>query len=121
MKSITSILAVVALGTTLALADDKPATPAADPAAPAPATTPTAPAAPEATPAKPKRDPADVFKKLNKAGDGKLTLEEFLASKHAQNDPEKAKAKFKKADKDGKGYLTVEEFSTLGHKKDDTK
>lgn len=119
MKSITSILAIVAVSTTFALADDKPA-PAADPAAPAPATTPattTTPAAPETTPAKPKHDPAEVFKKLNKAGDGKLTLEEFLASKHAQQDPDKAKAQFKKLDKDGKGFVTLEEFSAAREKK----
>src|SRR5579871_4052805 len=106
MKSITSILAVLALGTTLALADDKPAAPAA------PATT-----APDAKPGKPKQDPEEMFKKLDTNGDGKLTLDEWMASKRAQKDPDKAKEQFQKKDKGNKGYLTLEEFVGKNGKK----
>lgn len=99
MKSITSLLAVLAVGSTLALADDKPAAPAA-PAAGADAT----------APAKPKRDPAESFKKLDANGDGKLTLEEFLAGPQGKKDPDKAKAYFQKLDKDNTGSITLEQW-----------
>jgi hypothetical protein len=117
IKSITSILAVVALGSAFAVADDKPAAPASGDGKP----TTTAPAAtPDATAAKPKPDFEAQFKKLDTNGDGKVSKEEFLASKHAQKDPAKAEAQFKKLDKDGDGFLTLEEFSTRGgHKKAD--
>src|ERR1700733_11488 len=104
MKSITSILAVLALGTTLAIADD---------AKTEPATTTTTPAT---APAKPKADPAEQFKKLDTNGDGKVTLEEWMASKRAQKDPDKAKEAFQKKDKGNKGYLTLEEFAGHGKK-----
>ena len=103
MKSITSLLAVLAVGSTLALADDKPAAPAGGDAA-----KPAAPAAGDA--AKPKRDPAEVFKKLDANGDGKLTLEEWLASPQGKKDPDKAKAAFQKWDKDNTGSLTLEQW-----------
>src|SRR5258708_5654104 len=109
MKSIASILAVLAIGSTLALADDKPAAPAGGDAKPA------APTAGDA--GKPKRDPAEVFKKLDTNGDGKISLEEFLAGPAGKKDPEKAKEAFKKKDKDGDGFLTLEEFSAHGEKK----
>jgi len=117
IKSITSILAVVALGSAFAVADDKPAAPATGDGKPAT----TAPAAtPDATAAKPKPDFEAQFKKLDTNGDGKISKEEFLASKHAQKDPAKAEAQFKKLDKDGDGFLTLEEFSARGgHKKAD--
>jgi len=86
MKSITSILAVLSLSATLALADDKPATP-------------TPAATPDAAAAKPKLDPAEQFKKLDTNGDGKISKEEWMASKHAQKDPAKAEAQFKKLEK----------------------
>jgi hypothetical protein len=111
MKSITSILAALAIGSTFAIAaDEKPAAPAGGDAA-----KPAAPAAGDA--AKPKRDPAEVFKKLDTNGDGKISLEEFLAGPAGKKDPEKAKEIFKKKDKDGDGFLTLEEFSAAGGKK----
>ncbi len=106
MKSITTILAVLALGSTLALADDAKTEPATTTT---PATT---------APAKPKADPAEMFKKLDTNGDGKLTLEEWMASKRAQKDPDKAKETFQKKDKGNKGYLTLEEFVGHGKKGD---
>jgi hypothetical protein len=112
MKSITSLLAVLAIGSTLALADDKPAAPAGGDTKPA---APTAPAAGDA--GKPKHDPAEVFKKLDTNGDGKISLEEFLAGPAGKKDQEKAKETFKKKDKDGDGFLSLEEFSAHGEKK----
>jgi len=97
MKSIIPLLAVLAIGSTLALADDKPAAPAAG-------------AADATTPAKPKRDPAESFKKLDTNGDGKLTLEEFLAGPQGKKDPDKAKAYFQKIDKDNTGSITLEQW-----------
>ncbi len=66
----------------------------------------------------------EKFKQLNKAGDGKLTLKEFLVRKKNKEDAESA---FKAADKGNKGYLTLDEFKTIypprhhghpGHHKD---
>lgn len=106
MKSITSILAALALGTTLATAaDEKPAAPAGGDAKPA------------AADAKPKRDPAEVFKKLDANGDGKISLDEFKAGPAGKKDPAKAEEIFKKKDKDGDGFLTLEEFSAHEGKK----
>ena len=55
----------------------------------------------------------EKFKQLNKAGDGKLTLEEFMAGRKSKAAKDKAEATFKTADKDNKGYLTLEEFKTI--------
>jgi Ca2+-binding EF-hand superfamily protein len=100
MKSITSILAVLAVGTTLALAaDEKPA------------------AAGAAGAEKPKRDPAEIFKKLDANGDGKVSLEEFKAGPIGKKDPAKAEEIFKKKDTNGDGSLSLEEFSAAGGKK----
>jgi hypothetical protein len=97
MKSIMPLLAVLAVSSTLALADDKPAAPATG-------------AADATAPAKPKRDPAETFKKLDTNGDGKLTLEEFLAGPQGKKDPDKAKAYFQKLDKDNTGSITLEQW-----------
>ncbi len=94
MKSITSILAVLAIGTSFATAADA----AAD--------------------AKPKRDPAVAFKKLDANNDGKLSAEEWAASPAAKKDAAKATEVFGKKDKDGDKSLTLEEFSAGGKKKD---
>ncbi|HWA98279.1 MAG TPA: EF-hand domain-containing protein [Pirellulales bacterium] len=58
---------------------------------------------------KPKRDPAEVFKKLDKDGNGKLSLEEFTGKKTG-DDADKAKAAFTKLDTDKDGSLTLDEF-----------
>ena len=52
----------------------------------------------------------EKFKQLNKAGDGKLTLKEFLYRKTNKDEAESA---FKAADKGDKGYLTLDEFKTI--------
>jgi hypothetical protein len=57
----------------------------------------------------------EKFKELNKAGDGKLTLAEYLAP-HANTKEETKKSyerAFKKADKGNKGYLTLAEFKSI--------
>ena len=97
MKSITSILAVLALSVSFAsAADEKKA--AADGE-------------------KPKRNPAETIKKLDKDGDGKVSAEEWKASPTAKTDPAKAAESFKKLDKDGDGFITLEEMAVVGGKK----
>jgi hypothetical protein len=49
----------------------------------------------------------EVFKKLDKNGDGKLTKDEFLAN---FKDPEKAKPLFDKVDTNRDGWISVDEF-----------
>ncbi len=104
MKSITSILAVLALGTSLAVAAEKPA------------------AKPEGAAAanadKPKRDPAVAFKKLDTDNDGKISAKEWAESPQAKKDEAKATEMFGKKDKDGDKSLSLEEFSAQGKKKD---
>jgi hypothetical protein len=102
MKSITTILSVLALGATVALAaDEKPA----------------APAAPAAKTGKPKPDPATIFKKLDTNNDGKVSADEFKAGPMGKKDPAKADELFGKKDKDGDKNLSLEEFSAHGKKK----
>ncbi len=103
MKTITSILAVLALGTTLSFAVE-PAKPAAG--------------ADAAKPDKPKADPAVFFKKLDANSDGKISAEEWKASPQSKKDAAKAEEYFGKKDKDGDKNLTLEEFSAAGKKKD---
>jgi Ca2+-binding EF-hand superfamily protein len=95
MKSITSILAILALGSSFAVAADAAA--GAD---------------------KPKRDPAVAFKKLDTNNDSKLSAEEWAASPAAKKDAAKATEMFGRKDKDGDKSLTLEEFSAGGKKKD---
>ena len=67
----------------------------------------------DAKPEKKKRsiDPAEIFAKKDKDGNGQLTLEEFLG-KRASNEEAKKKGAvyFKKKDKDGNGTLSKEEM-----------
>lgn len=94
MKSITSILALLALGSTLAVA--------ADAAADAP---------------KKKADPAAMFKKLDTNNDGVVSQAEYMASPAAKKDPAKAEASFAKKGGTATKGLTLEEFSAGGKKK----
>lgn len=112
MKSITTILAALALGTTFAVAvDEKPAAKPADGAA-------KTEAKPDAAKGdKPKADPAERFKKLDTNADGKISAEEWKASPAYKKDSAKADELFSKRDKDGDKSLSLEEFSAAGGKK----
>lgn len=96
MKSITSILAILALAATVNAAegDKKPE-------------------------AGKKKDfnPEAVFKKLDADGNGSISKEEFLASPQGKKDATKAGEVFGKKDKNGDGSLSKEEFTAQGKKK----
>jgi Ca2+-binding EF-hand superfamily protein len=97
MKKLTTILAALALGTSFSFAaDEKPAAAAGD---------------------KPKRNPEEMFKKLDKDSDGKVTLEEFKESPMAKRDGAKPEEMFSKRDKNGDKSLSLEEFSAPREKK----
>lgn len=68
-----------------------------------------------------KPSPEQVFKKLDKDGDGKLTLDE--AKGKGKRDPEKVEKMFKARDKDSDGVVTLEEFTAprKHHKKGEKK
>ena len=61
-------------------------------------------------PAKPKRDPAVLFKQIDKDGDGTLSFDEYKASTIGHIDPARVGDVFKKKDADGDGKLTLTEF-----------
>jgi len=60
-----------------------------------------------------KRSPEDVFKRLDKDSNGKVSFDEFKGKK----DETKARAAFDKKDKDKDGNLTLEEFKAQPKKK----
>lgn len=91
MKSITSILSILALTATLNAAEgDKK---------------------PEAGKDKPKMSPEEMFKKLDKDGNGSISKEEYLASPGAKKDAAKATERFGKMDKNSDGSLSKEEMT----------
>lgn len=103
MKSLTTILAVLAVSSSLALAADEKA--AEKPAAEK--------AAGDKTAQKeegPRRDPEAMFKKLDTNNDGSISKEEYLAGPFGKRDATRAEESFKKRDKDGNGSLSLEEF-----------
>lgn len=59
----------------------------------------------------PKKDPDETFKKLDKDGDGKLSMAEFVGKKK-DDKLAAAEAKFKAQDKDNDGFLTLDEYKT---------
>ena len=63
-----------------------------------------------------KPDLEEVFKKRDKDGDGKVSLEEFVG-KRKDEAKEKAEKQFKRKDKDSDGFLTLEEFKAKPKKK----
>ena len=69
-------------------------------------------------PDKPKRTPEEAFAKLDKNSDGAVSKEEFMASKKAQKDPEKAAKKFGKMDTDANGSVSLDEFKAGAAKKE---
>lgn len=117
MKSFTTLLATLAVGTAFAVAaDEKPAAdPKASDAKPGDAKTgEVKPGAGKSADAKPgenaRRNPEEAFKKLDTNGDNAVNLEEFKAGPMAKRNPERADEMFKRRDKDGDGKLTLEEF-----------
>ncbi len=64
---------------------------------------------------KPKRDPAEMFAKLDKNGDKKIDMTEFLGKKDGDK-AAAAKKSFEAKDKDKDGFLSLEEFSAAGKK-----
>jgi hypothetical protein len=69
---------------------------------------------------KPRATPEERFKKLDKDGDGFVTLDEFLAQAAKKPElKEKLEKAFKAMDKDSDGKLTLDEYkagSTRKHK-----
>lgn len=59
---------------------------------------------------KPQKSPEEVFSKLDKDADGKLTLDEFKANKKKPEQLEKAEKFFTARDTDKDGVLTLDEF-----------
>ena len=109
MKKLITILAALAVSTAFVTAADeekkpdaaKPDAAAAKPAAKA-----------DAKPGEKKAavSPEERFKKLDKDGDGFISLEEFKAGVGAK-DPAKAEEIFKKKDANNDGKLSPEEFA----------
>ena len=60
------------------------------------------------------------FEKVDKDGDGKLTIEEFLQGIKTEKHEGMSKT-FAKRDKDGDGFLTADEFKSNSKKKKKTK
>ena len=88
MKSIITLLSVVALAATVTAAEGDAKKPEG----------------------KGKGDPAAAFAKLDKNGDGKVSKEEYMDSAAAKKDAAKAGESFAKRDKNGDGSLSKEEF-----------
>ena len=111
MKTFPALLVVLALGTAVTFAEDKPAE------ATPPEAKPSAPAAEAAPVAKKARDPEAAFKKLDANKDDAVSAEEFKAGPLGKKDPVKAEAIFKKKDKDANGSLNLQEFKAAAHVK----
>jgi len=60
---------------------------------------------------KPKRTPEQIFKRLDKDGDGFLCVGEVMRKKKTAEAEERAKARIAKRDKNGDGKLSLEEFT----------
>lgn len=91
MKAITSILAILALSATLNAAEGDAKKPEAG--------------------KKKAPNPEEMFKKLDKDGNGSISKEEYMASPQAKKDEAKAAERFGKMDKNGDGSLSKEEMT----------
>ena len=92
MKIRICTLSALALASSLALAQDKPAAPH------------------QGGGKHPQMNPEEIFKKLDTNGDGVLSLDEFKAGPVGKKDPAKAEEIYKKMDTKGDGKVTLEEF-----------
>ena len=92
MKSITSILAILALAATVNAAEGDAKKP-------------------EAGKKKGPPNPEQMMKTLDKDGSGSISKEEFLASPGAKKDAAKAEERFGKMDKNKDGSLSKEEIT----------
>ncbi len=101
MKTVIATISLLAVATTLSIAQDKPSG----------STSGGAGGSGGAGQGK-RPTPEEIFKKLDTNNDGVLSLDEFKASKRAQQDPAKAEANFKAMDKNGDGVLSLEEFKS---------
>jgi Ca2+-binding EF-hand superfamily protein len=63
-----------------------------------------------------KKDPEAIFKNLDTNKDGSVSKEEYLASKKAQKDPDKAGKHFEKLDANKDGKLSKEELGAAESK-----
>lgn len=54
-----------------------------------------------------------MFKRLDTNGDGSISKEEWMASKGAQKNPERAGKKFTSMDKDSDGNVSKEEYTKV--------
>lgn len=90
MKTLTSMLAILALAANAYSAEGDAKKPGAG---------------------KAKKSPAEIFKAMDKNGDGSVSKEEFLASPGAKKDAAKAEERFGKMDKDKNGSLSKEEMT----------
>ncbi|HEY1051702.1 MAG TPA: EF-hand domain-containing protein [Prosthecobacter sp.] len=90
MKSITSILAILALAATVNAADEKKPADGAK---------------------KKAMDPAAMLKKLDTDNNGSVSKAEFLATPAAKKDEAKAGERFGKMDKNSDGSLSLEELT----------
>ncbi|MDP1588111.1 MAG: EF-hand domain-containing protein [Prosthecobacter sp.] len=96
MKAITSILSILALSATLNAAEgDKK---------------------PEAGKDKPKLSPEEMFKRVDKDGNGSVSKEEYMAGP-GKKDAAKGAERFGKLDKNADGSLSKEEFAAGATKK----
>ena len=64
---------------------------------------------------KARKDPAQVFQKKDKNGDGALSLDEMKGK--GKKDPSKVEARFKKLDKDKNGAVSLAELTGGAKKK----
>jgi len=66
---------------------------------------------------KPKATPEAKFAKMDADHDGKVSKAEFMGTKRAQEDPEKAAKKFDSLDANKDGSLSLDEFKAGAAKK----